>query len=45
MRSGIQSVDVGQMEAARAVGLSFREGMTKIVIPQAVKNILPTTGE
>ena len=44
MRSGIQSVDVGQMEAARAVGLSFREGMTKIVIPQAVKNILPTLG-
>ena len=42
MRSGIQSVDPGQMEAGRAVGLSFGTSMTKIVIPQAVKNILPT---
>ncbi len=44
MRSGIQSVDPGQMEAGRAVGLSFGVSMTKIVIPQAVKNILPTLG-
>ena len=44
MRSGIQSVDPGQMEAGRAVGLSFATSMTKIVIPQAVKNILPTLG-
>lgn len=44
MRSGIQSVDSGQMEAGRAVGLSFGASMTKIVIPQAVKNILPTLG-
>ena len=44
MRSGIQSVDIGQMEAGRAVGLSFGTSMTKIVIPQAVKNILPTLG-
>ena len=44
MRSGIQSVDPGQMEAGRAVGLSFGVSMTKIVIPQAVKNILPTFG-
>ncbi|HIX63760.1 MAG TPA: amino acid ABC transporter permease [Candidatus Mediterraneibacter colneyensis] len=44
MRSGIQSVDPGQMEAGRAVGLSFGASMTKIVIPQAVKNILPTLG-
>ena len=43
MRSGIQSVDPGQMEAGRAVGLSFGVSMTKI-IPQAVKNILPTLG-
>ena len=42
MRSGIQSVDPGQMEAGRAVGLSFGTSMVKIVIPQAVKNILPT---
>lgn len=44
MRSGIQSVDPGQMEAGRAVGLSFWTSMIKIVIPQAVKNILPTLG-
>lgn len=44
MRSGILSVDHGQMEAGRAVGLSFSTTMMKIVIPQAVKNILPTLG-
>ena len=44
MRSGIQSVDPGQMEAGRAVGISFGASMTKIVIPQAGKNILPTLG-
>lgn len=44
MRSGIQSVDAGQMEAGRAVGLSFGTTMMKIVIPQAIKNILPTLG-
>ena len=44
MRSGILSVDHGQMEAGRAVGLSFGTTMVKIVIPQAVKNILPTLG-
>ena len=37
MRSGTQSVDSGQMEAGRAVGLSFGTSMMKIVIPQAVK--------
>ena len=44
MRAGIQSVDPGQMEAGRAVGLSFGATMTMIVIPQAIKNILPTLG-
>lgn len=44
MRSGILSVDHGQMEAGRAMGLSFAATMMKIVIPQAVKNILPTLG-
>ena len=44
MRSGILSVDHGQMEAGRAVGLSFGTTMMKIVIQQAVKNILPTLG-
>jgi polar amino acid transport system permease protein len=44
MRGGIMSVDSGQMEAGRAVGLSFATTMRKIVIPQAIKNILPTLG-
>jgi polar amino acid transport system permease protein len=44
MRSGILSVDTGQMEAGRALGLSYRVTMMKIIIPQAVKNILPTMG-
>ena len=44
MRSGIQSADPGQMEGGRAVGLSYGTTMMRIVIPQAVKNILPTLG-
>lgn len=44
MRSGIQSVDPGQMEGGRAMGLGFGTTMLKIVIPQAIKNILPTLG-
>ncbi|MBR2590837.1 MAG: amino acid ABC transporter permease [Clostridia bacterium] len=44
MRAGILSVDPGQMEGGRAVGLSYGTTMTKIIIPQAVKNILPTMG-
>lgn len=44
MRGGILSVDPGQMEGGRAMGLSFSATMMKIVIPQAVKNILPTLG-
>ena len=44
MRGGILSVDPGQMEAGRALGLSFFTTMIKIVIPQAIKNILPTLG-
>lgn len=44
MRAGIQSVDPGQMEAGRAMGLSFATTMRRIVIPQAIKNILPTLG-
>lgn len=44
MRGGIMSVDHGQMEAGRALGLSYRVTMLKIVVPQAIKNILPTLG-
>lgn len=44
MRGGIQSVDVGQMEAGRSLGMSYWATMKRIVIPQAVKNITPTLG-
>ena len=44
MRGGINSVDAGQLEAGRAVGLPYSVAMLKIVIPQAIKNILPTLG-
>ena len=44
MRGGINSVDPGQLEAARAVGLPFSSSMLKVVVPQAIKNILPTLG-
>ena len=40
-RSGIQSVDRGQTEAARSLGLSAGQTMTRIVLPQAFKNVLP----
>ncbi len=41
VRSGINSVDRGQMEAARAMGLSYSASMKLIIFPQAIKNILP----
>ena len=44
MRAGILSVDPGQMEGGRSVGMSYGATMMKIVIPQAIKNILPTLG-
>ena len=44
MRGGILSVDSGQMEGGRSVGLPYSTTMLKIVIPQAIKNILPTMG-
>ena len=44
MRGGINSVDKGQMEAGRALGMTYSSTMIKIVVPQAVKNILPTLG-
>lgn len=44
MRGGIRSVDAGQLEAARAVGMPFSVAMLKVVVPQAIKNILPTLG-
>ena len=44
IRAGILSVDVGQTEAGRALGLSGRTTMMKIVIPQAIKNVIPAIG-
>lgn len=44
MRAGILSVDPGQLEGARSVGFSYSAAMLKVVIPQAIKNILPTLG-
>ncbi len=41
IRGGINSVDIGQMEAGRSLGLSRLTTMKKIILPQAVKNILP----
>ena len=42
IRGGINSVDIGQTEAARSLGMSASHTMTKIILPQAIKNILPS---
>ena len=44
IRSGIQAVDIGQTEAARSLGMSSKLTMTQIILPQAIKNILPALG-
>ena len=44
IRSGIQSIDKGQTEASRSLGLTSGQTMRHIILPQAVKNILPTLG-
>ena len=44
IRAGILSVDIGQTEAGRALGLSNATTMMRIVIPQAIKNVIPTIG-
>ena len=44
MRGGILSVDVGQLEAGRTLGLSYGTTMLRAVIPQAIKNVVPTLG-
>ena len=43
-RSGIQAIDRGQSEAARSLGLNGRQTMMLIILPQAIKNILPALG-
>ena len=44
IRAGILSIDKGQMEAGRALGLSWLQTMVQIILPQAVKNIIPAIG-
>jgi polar amino acid transport system permease protein len=44
IRAGIQAVPSGQMEAARSLGLPYRKAMRLVILPQAVKNILPALG-
>ena len=44
VRGGIMSVEQGQMEAGRSLGLNYKQTMQKIIIPQAIKNILPALG-
>lgn len=44
IRSGIQAVDKGQTEAARSLGMSAGQTMRRIVLPQAIRNILPALG-
>lgn len=44
IRSGIEAVDSGQMEAARSLGMTSKMAMLNIILPQAIKNILPAIG-
>ena len=43
-RSGIMSISPGQMEAARSLGLNYTQATWKVILPQAVKNVLPALG-
>ena len=42
IRAGIQSVDKGQMEAARSLGLTYWKSMRKVVLPQAIRTMIPS---
>lgn len=44
IRAGIESIDRGQMEAGRSLGMNYIQTMVKIILPQAIKNILPALG-
>lgn len=44
VRAGIEAVDKGQMEAARSLGMNKTQGMVLVVVPQAIRNILPAIG-
>ena len=41
VRAGIQSVDIGQMEAARSLGLTYSQAMRRVVLPQAIRTMIP----
>jgi polar amino acid transport system permease protein len=43
-RAGIESIPKGQMEAARSLGMSYFQAMRYVILPQAIRNILPTLG-
>ena len=44
IRAGIEAVDKGQLEAARSLGMNYSKAMLLVIIPQAIKNILPAIG-
>lgn len=44
VRAGIQSIDKGQMEAARSLGMSFGQSMRYVILPQALKRVVPPLG-
>ena len=44
VRGGIESVDPGQMEAAKSIGMTHGQAMMHIILPQTIRNILPATG-
>lgn len=43
-RAGIQSITKGQMEAARSLGMSYPQAMRYVILPQAIRNVLPALG-
>ncbi|MCR5674777.1 MAG: amino acid ABC transporter permease [Lachnospiraceae bacterium] len=42
IRAGIQSVDIGQMEAARSLGLTYAMAMRRVILPQAIRTMIPS---
>ncbi|MGN0458700.1 MAG: amino acid ABC transporter permease [Eubacterium sp.] len=42
IRAGIQSVDIGQMEASRSLGMTYGQAMKKVVLPQAIRTMIPS---
>jgi polar amino acid transport system permease protein len=44
MRAAIQSIDKGQMEAAKALGMSYRQAMSRIIVPQSYRRLIPPVG-